>query len=254
MSRCPCRPFPRKAREAFRFLADNFSGYHAVRRSCHENVSLVVGLGSYASVPTAREGRGTANACRPARAERRAGTRHALVGAGGGAHLFGIRRISGRHPPRPSRACHGQPPAARIRGSLWSPSDMYAMRAVVGRLLVLGGSGGTQTLNEQVPLALYKSGAAIGDWKIVHQYGRARRGARESLVLQARSSGIPWSFHSSTACPAVANQRPGDQPCRRHHACRIIGQSRAGDFVAVTHARPTTISERMPRSSRQPAA
>ena len=45
----PCRPFPRKAREALRFLTDNLSGYYAARRYLREqNVSLVVGLGGLA--------------------------------------------------------------------------------------------------------------------------------------------------------------------------------------------------------------
>ncbi len=38
-------------------------------------------------------------------------------------------------------------------------------------LVVLGGSGGAQTLNERAPLALYKAGAALGGWQIVHQTG-----------------------------------------------------------------------------------
>ena len=37
---------------------------------------------------------------------------------------------------------------------------------------MLGGSGGAQTLNQQVPLALYKAGEALSDWQIVHQTGQ----------------------------------------------------------------------------------
>jgi UDP-N-acetylglucosamine--N-acetylmuramyl-(pentapeptide) pyrophosphoryl-undecaprenol N-acetylglucosamine transferase len=49
----------------------------------------------------------------------------------------------------------------------------YPLNRALGKrkLLVLGGSGGSQTLNLQVPLALYKAGAALADWQIVHQTG-----------------------------------------------------------------------------------
>ncbi len=38
-------------------------------------------------------------------------------------------------------------------------------------VLVLGGSGGAQTINEQVPRALYKAGAVLHGWQVVHQTG-----------------------------------------------------------------------------------
>ena len=51
----PCRPLPRRARETFRFLTDNLAGFYAARRFLREqSVSLVVGLGGYASAPAAR--------------------------------------------------------------------------------------------------------------------------------------------------------------------------------------------------------
>ena len=51
----PCQPFPRKARETLRFLTDNFAGYYVARKFLREqDVSLVVGLGGYASVPAVR--------------------------------------------------------------------------------------------------------------------------------------------------------------------------------------------------------
>ncbi len=168
----PCRPFPRKAREAFRFLADNFSGYYAARRFLRdENVSLVVGLGSYASVPTAR----AAVARRtpvvlleqnvvPGRATRWLAPAAALICSAFEnirPHLrAGCRvRVTGNPLRREFVEAFGRPGYLRD-----APADKR-------RLLVLGGSGGSQTLNEQVPLALYKSRAAIGDWKIVHQTG-----------------------------------------------------------------------------------
>jgi UDP-N-acetylglucosamine--N-acetylmuramyl-(pentapeptide) pyrophosphoryl-undecaprenol N-acetylglucosamine transferase len=39
------------------------------------------------------------------------------------------------------------------------------------KLLVLGGSGGALSLNQQAPRALYKAGTALADWQVVHQSG-----------------------------------------------------------------------------------
>jgi UDP-N-acetylglucosamine--N-acetylmuramyl-(pentapeptide) pyrophosphoryl-undecaprenol N-acetylglucosamine transferase len=48
-------------------------------------------------------------------------------------------------------------------------------------LLVLGGSGGARSLNENVPKALYKIRRQLSNWQIVHQSGEADREATESL-------------------------------------------------------------------------
>ena len=54
-----------------------------------------------------------------------------------------------------------------------SAGARYLSDRAIGKqtLIVLGGSGGSQTLNEQVPLALYKSGASLIHWQVVHQAG-----------------------------------------------------------------------------------
>jgi UDP-N-acetylglucosamine--N-acetylmuramyl-(pentapeptide) pyrophosphoryl-undecaprenol N-acetylglucosamine transferase len=39
-------------------------------------------------------------------------------------------------------------------------------------LLVIGGSGGARSLNQNVPLALYKARSRLRGWKIVHQSGQ----------------------------------------------------------------------------------
>ena len=41
------------------------------------------------------------------------------------------------------------------------------------QLLILGGSSGARSLNESVPRAIYKAGAVLGGWRIVHQSGEA---------------------------------------------------------------------------------
>ena len=39
------------------------------------------------------------------------------------------------------------------------------------RLIVLGGSGGSRTLNEKAPLAIYKAQSVLAGWEILHQTG-----------------------------------------------------------------------------------
>ncbi|MBI3838075.1 MAG: undecaprenyldiphospho-muramoylpentapeptide beta-N-acetylglucosaminyltransferase [Planctomycetia bacterium] len=168
----PCRPFPRKAREALRFVMDNFAGYRAARRFLRErDVALVVGLGGYASVPAARAARALRipivlleqNAV-PGRA-----TRWLAPAAASVCSAFeGIRpylkagcrvRVTGN--PLRREFFENRAPARFL------PDRLGGKR----KLLVLGGSGGAQVLNEQAPLALYKAGTALGDWQIVHQTG-----------------------------------------------------------------------------------
>ena len=172
----PCRPFPRRASEALRFLTDNLAGYYAARRYLRDGrVSLVVGLGGYASVPAARAAArlGTnfvlleQNAI-PGRATRWLAPGAALVYSA----FEGIRpylrsgcrlRVTG-NPLRRGFVEHASPP----RYLTDRPGGKR-------RLLVLGGSGGAQTLNEHVPPALYKARVALGEWQIVHQTGERDR-------------------------------------------------------------------------------
>ena len=197
----PCRPFPRKPREALRFVTDNFAGYYSARRLLREqDVSLVVGLGGYASVPAAR----AAGALRipvvlleqnavPGRATRWLAPAAAVVCSafedirpylktGCRVRVTGnpLRRVffENRVPPR------------------FLPDQLVGKR----KLLVLGGSGGAQAMNEQVPLALYKAGAALGDWQIVHQTGERDLAKVSDLY---RKLGI-----NATALPFIDNM-PG---------------------------------------------
>ena len=137
-----------------------------------QSVALVVGLGGYASVPAARA-----------------------------ASRAGIPLVLLEQNAVPGRATRWLAPAAElicsafegIQSQLKSGSRVRvtgnplrrefvelgtAARQLPDRLgskrklVVLGGSGGAQTLNEQAPLALYKAGEALRDWHIVHQTGQ----------------------------------------------------------------------------------
>ena len=51
-----------------------------------------------------------------------------------------------------------------------------------------------QLLNEQVPLALYKSGTAVADWQIVHQTGQRDRSATAELYRKLGLEAIVVPF------------------------------------------------------------
>jgi len=180
----PCRPFPRRATETLHFVKDNLKGYYAARRYLREqNVSLVVGLGGYASVPAAR-----------AAAAERLGyvllEQNAIPGLATrwlapNAALVCMAFESAR--PHLKSGCRVRVTGNPLRRAFVenaAPSRNLPDRLGNRRtLLVLGGSGGARTLNEQVPRALYKAGAVLHGWRIVHQAGE-RQVARTAQLYR----------------------------------------------------------------------
>ncbi len=124
----------------------------------------------------------------PGRVTRRLAPRATLVCTAfeeAGAYLKtgGPVRVTGN----PIRAGFGQ--AAASEGWHWPATARES--ASVGatplpnaarQLVILGGSGGSRTLNEQVPRALYKIERELAGWRIVHQTGRAI-GTRRRLSI-----------------------------------------------------------------------
>src|SRR5262249_52296682 len=136
-----------------------------------QSVSLVVGLGGYASVPAARAAASLGipyilleqNAV-PGRANRWLAPGATLVCSsfeGIGARLRSGCRVR----------VTGNPLRREFFEGRLAPGYLPDRFAGPPTIVVLGGSGGAQTLNEQVPLAMYKAGAAVRDWRIVHQTG-----------------------------------------------------------------------------------
>jgi UDP-N-acetylglucosamine--N-acetylmuramyl-(pentapeptide) pyrophosphoryl-undecaprenol N-acetylglucosamine transferase len=168
----PSRPFPRKATEALRFVTENVAGYYAARKYLRDQqVGLVVGLGGYASVPAARAAAAAGipyllleqNAI-PGRATRWLAPGATVVCSafeGIGARLKKSTRV--RVTGNPLR----KPFTSQATQQRNLPDRLGGRRT----LLVMGGSGGAQTLNEQVPRALYKAGAVLHGWNVVHQTG-----------------------------------------------------------------------------------
>jgi UDP-N-acetylglucosamine--N-acetylmuramyl-(pentapeptide) pyrophosphoryl-undecaprenol N-acetylglucosamine transferase len=68
----------------------------------------------------------------------------------------------------PIRAGHAEKGTELLFGPQESIVPLFSRR-----LVVLGGSGGARSLNENVPRALYKIRAELNGWQIVHQSGEA---------------------------------------------------------------------------------
>lgn len=165
----PSHPWPRGPRGAWRFVADNLSGYRTARRFLRAHkVSAVVGLGGYASVPMAWAAASTGvplvlleqNAV-PGRVTRWLAPRASLVCV---AFEEARSQLQSGGPVRLT----GNPIR---RGFAVSSTPDRRTDSTAGQLLVLGGSGGSRTLNEQVPRALYRLGSHLSGWRIVHQAG-----------------------------------------------------------------------------------
>jgi len=188
--RLQCRPLPRRLREVFPFLTNNFTGYRKAGRFLSgQPVSAVVGLGGYGSVPMARAAIRRSvplvlleqNAV-PGRATRWLAPAAALVcTAFEQAHRYLGPRCSVRVTGNPIRAGFTRRLVALgalavnhqgdIRAAVASRASNGDMRSKL--LLVLGGSNGARSLNQHVPAALSIVRERLRGWSIVHQSGQA---------------------------------------------------------------------------------
>jgi UDP-N-acetylglucosamine--N-acetylmuramyl-(pentapeptide) pyrophosphoryl-undecaprenol N-acetylglucosamine transferase len=112
-----------------------------------------------------------------------------------------------------------------LRAGFTALSARRGLKAAEPRLLVLGGSGGAQTLNEQVPRAIYKAGAVFSGWNIVHQTGprdlttTARLYAR--LGLSARITPFIDDMPGMLAATELAVSRAGGTTLAELAACGV---------------------------------
>jgi UDP-N-acetylglucosamine--N-acetylmuramyl-(pentapeptide) pyrophosphoryl-undecaprenol N-acetylglucosamine transferase len=164
----PCRPLPGKPGEAVSFIVENLAGYFAARRFLkEEKVDAVVGLGGYASVPM---GRAAARSdiplvlleqnVIPGRANRWLAKQSDLICT---SFPETEERLPGQCPVRFT----GNP----VRREFLAFQGKQPKAAP--QLLVLGGSGGARSINENVPRALYRLQSQLTNWKILHQTGEA---------------------------------------------------------------------------------
>ncbi len=181
----PCLPTPQSPWSAWRFLRSHLVGYREASAFARATaVSAVVGLGGYSSVPMARV------AARhrlplvlleqnvvPGRATRWLARSATWVCASFAETASAL--------PFPNRVrVTGNPLRLQFRSLATSPemclptaSDLTRPR----RLIILGGSGGDELLNQHAPKAIYKLGAALAGWEIVHQTGK--RGHENTRTL-----------------------------------------------------------------------
>ncbi len=193
----PSRPLPRRASEAISFVVENVAGYFAAGRLLdEENVAGVVGLGGYASVPMGRA------AVRrrlplvlleqnvvPGKANRWLARYASLLCTSFAETEEQFRwRCPVRWTGNPIRRVE----AEVVQASRLPPAVGTAapQNCPAPRLVVLGGSGGARSLNENVPRALYKIGRLLSGWEILHQSGEAdvesTRELYRKFALEAR--------------------------------------------------------------------
>lgn len=169
----PAKPAPHNPIEALRFVTDNVAGFWAARWMLGEqDTSLVVGLGGFASAPVVRAavGRGIPtllveqNAV-ASRSTRWLSTMVETVCTGfkqTEAHLAAsAHAVNTGIPARPKFV---ELFNRRERETTPSPAREK-------RIVVLGGSGGAQTLNRCMPEVIGRLQSELAGWRVVHQTG-----------------------------------------------------------------------------------
>lgn len=192
-----CRPLPKSPWSAVQFVRDQWRGARdAAQFLAREHVDLVVGLGGYVSVPMGRAALRRRvplvlleqNAV-PGRATQWLAPQAQVVCA---AFAEARPRLKARalrvvgNPLRPEFAAVWQ-----AREQLWPHRPAGRHRP---RLVVLGGSQGAETLNKQVPRALYKLGSRLAGWQIVHQTGERSHQATRELYRKLGLSAVVVPF------------------------------------------------------------
>jgi len=204
----PCRPAPRRIGELFSSLIENYAGYRTALRVLAEGAAaIVVGLGGYASVPLARAAvrrnvplvRLEQNAV-PGRATRWLARRAAMV-------CTTFEEARSALPANCRILWTGNP--LRRSFDRQSSSD----RAVLRQIVVLGGSHGARSLNENVPRALYQNRLQCAGWQIVHQSGetdfRATAELYQKLGMEARVVPFLKDVAATLAASGLAVCRAG---------------------------------------------
>lgn len=243
----PSRPLPQSVGDWVPFVVENLAGYWAARRLlADERAAVVVGLGGYASAPTAR-------------AALRLGIPLVLLEQNvlpGKATRWLARRAAAVCATWAPAKNH-LPPGARVlttgnplRAEFFEPADKENL------LLVLGGSHGAHALNIDVPKALYRVASALNGWRIVHQTGEADRAAVERLYRRlglnaevtpfiadmprlmraarlalSRAGGTTLAELAATGTPAVLVPYPHAADNHQRHNAELL--ARAGGAVIV---------------------
>ena len=265
----PCCPLLlKKPWHLPKFAKSNLDGYRLAKQFLgEEEVSAVVGLGGYVSVPMARASRThqiplvlLEQNTVPGRATRWLSRR--------ADHVCIAFDASREHFPRRAQLeVTGTP----LRPGFGLESLENGCLAEEPQLLVLGGSGGAQSLNESVPHALCLVRHRVEGWKILHQSGEAAyeetKRLYEEFGLQAevvpfianmpgtlartslaicRAGGSTLAELAATATPAILipyphaindHQRRNAELFQRHGGCCLLDEREHGPKLAEVLAR-----------------
>jgi len=186
----PCRPAPQGPLESLRFLTDNVAGYWAARWMLKEqHVSLVVGLGGYASAGLVRaaQGRGIPyilieqNAL-PSQTNRWLAPQAQVVCAAWDcARAHFAPRTNFQVTGLPGRQAFEDLYNLRSRGVMRRDASLYTEQ----RLVVLSDENDDQTLNNYLPEVFRQLSADLAGWRIVHQTGERQLAAVQDQYAAA---------------------------------------------------------------------
>ncbi len=189
-----CRPFSTRPLGLFRFIVSNAAAYWAARRFLARNpVAAVVGLGGYASVPMARAA--AARGIPLVLLEQNAvpGKASRFLACHARAVFLAFAESRAAFPADCPIHVTGNPVREAFTIPAISPRVGQTFSGCP-QLLVLGGSGGAQALNQTVPEVLAGLRDSLAGWHIVHQTGT--RDA-EATRLRYAATGLhatvlPW--------------------------------------------------------------
>jgi UDP-N-acetylglucosamine--N-acetylmuramyl-(pentapeptide) pyrophosphoryl-undecaprenol N-acetylglucosamine transferase len=191
----PSQPVPRNPFRAMRFVTDNVAGYWASRWYLKEHhVSLVVGLGGYASAPTVRAA--TSRGIPTVLLEQNAVPSHVTRWLARSSDMVcaGFDDVRAHLPSNTPLVVTGNPsrPAfEQLYRSAKAGSVTYDQASRQNnrprQLIVIGGVGGARSLNESMPLALQQLGDRLRGWQVVHQTGE---GHLQDTLHRYRDAGV----------------------------------------------------------------
>ncbi|WP_425400213.1 UDP-N-acetylglucosamine--N-acetylmuramyl-(pentapeptide) pyrophosphoryl-undecaprenol N-acetylglucosamine transferase [Aeoliella sp.] len=173
----PAKPAPHNPLEAVRFLTDNALGFMAAAWMLREqHTSLVVGLGGYAGATTVRAavGRGIPTVL----LEQNATTGRMTKWLSGMVETVctGFKEVAPCLSPVADIVHTGTPARPRFIKQYhhWQQQGEAERKSREPRIVVLGGSGGAQTLNNHMPEVVSRLTEELKDWRIVHQTGEGQ--------------------------------------------------------------------------------
>jgi UDP-N-acetylglucosamine--N-acetylmuramyl-(pentapeptide) pyrophosphoryl-undecaprenol N-acetylglucosamine transferase len=212
-----CRPLPRGPWQAVRFFTEQLAGYRAALRFLRsEQVSAVVGLGGYASAPMARAA--ASRGIPLLLIEQNVQPGRANVWLARSASLVCTAFAATR--PLLGAECPVRVTGTPVRALATERSTKTSRPR---QLLVMGGSQGARTLNQQVPRALYRLRSLLGDWQIIHQSGTRELAATREL-------------YRKLACPAKVVPFIDDLPAQLAETDFAVARAGGGTIAELAAA------------------